>query len=144
MPKCKLCSARDVDNRTLEMCLDCMRRIGVMELPPPIRPAAPCLRCGCMRFIRVVPREYTVFADLKANVPQVAPMTLTQVPEVVRRALRGDNSVTARVDDGRGIIETYVCMECSFVEWYCQDAHHIPIGPQYMSEIVDYGSDSAK
>ena len=39
---------------------------------------------------------------------------------------------------GRGVLEMYICTSCGFVEWYCQDPESIPIGPENMSEIVDY------
>lgn len=42
--------------------------------------------------------------------------------------------------DSHGSLETYVCKGCGFVEWYCQDPESVPIGPEYMTELVDYDS----
>ena len=39
-----------------------------------------------------------------------------------------------------GYLEQYICRKCGFIEWYCNDPEHIPIGPQYMTELVDYGA----
>jgi hypothetical protein len=36
-------------------------------------------------------------------------------------------------------LEMYICHGCGFVEWYCRDVAGIPIGPEHMSELIDYG-----
>jgi len=41
---------------------------------------------------------------------------------------------------GKGVLEMYICRACGFVEWYCQDPTELPIGPHYMTQIVDYTS----
>jgi hypothetical protein len=43
-------------------------------------------------------------------------------------------------EHARGLLEMYVCRHCGFVEWYCLDPARLPIGPQYMTEIVEYES----
>ncbi len=40
----------------------------------------------------------------------------------------------------RGWLEAYVCRACGFVEWYCCDPDKLPIGPEYMTELVDVGA----
>ena len=112
-------------------------------MPPPRRPARPCQRCNAQRFIRVIPREYTVMAGLDPNTVDVAPMTLTQAPVVTQRLVFRGNSVgVAKLTTGRGVLETYTCTKCGFVEWYCQDPTAIPIGPEYMSDVVDFETDT--
>ena len=39
-----------------------------------------------------------------------------------------------------GLLETYICKKCGFVEWYCIDTHNIPIGPHTMTEEIDYAA----
>jgi hypothetical protein len=39
---------------------------------------------------------------------------------------------------GKGQLESYTCLACGYVEWWCPDPAEIPIGPEYMSELVDY------
>jgi hypothetical protein len=41
---------------------------------------------------------------------------------------------------GRGLLEMDICSQCGAVEWYCHDPESIPIGPEYMSDIVDYSA----
>lgn len=43
---------------------------------------------------------------------------------------------------GDSMLETYTCLRCGFVEWYVEDPTEIPIGPEYMSDIVDYSGDN--
>jgi hypothetical protein len=40
----------------------------------------------------------------------------------------------------RGLIARYICSGCGFVELFCENPESIPIGPEYMSDVVDYGS----
>ena len=47
-----------------------------------------------------------------------------------------------RLLDGLGVFECYICKRCGFVDWYCQDPEHIPIGKQYMTEEVDAAASS--
>ncbi|MGN6105742.1 MAG: hypothetical protein ACTHU0_11600 [Kofleriaceae bacterium] len=43
--------------------------------------------------------------------------------------------------EGHGVLEMYICARCGFIEWYCQDPESIPIGPEYMTEIIDHAPD---
>jgi hypothetical protein len=73
------------------------------------------------------------------GVAQNAPMTLTQAPYLESRLLgRGLKVATRPVTSGHGMLETYTCLRCGYVEWYCQQPLEIPIGPEYMSELIDY------
>jgi len=130
---CKLCNRNEP--RPNGLCLECMTALGVIEMPPAARRASPCLKCNGLAFVRVVPREYTVRKSMDWNAPEIAPMTLTQDPEVVERLLFAGNTVTGpRIENasGHGML--------GFVEWWVANAKQIPIGPEYMSELVDYTS----
>jgi hypothetical protein len=119
-----------------------MQKLGIIEMPPPRRRAAPCVKCNGMRFVRVIPREHTVTASLDANLPEIAPMTLTQRPQLTAKFFGPGNAVRApSVVLGDGMLETYTCVKCGYVEWYVEDPSEIPIGPEFMSDIVDYESD---
>lgn len=141
MVRCKLCQRNPPNPNGL--CNECMDEIGVVEMPPARRRAGPCLKCNGFKFVRVIPREYTVKSHREMNLAEVAPMTLTQQPVVTERLMREGNTVDApRVVLGEGMLETYTCMSCGYVEWYCEDPSEIPIGPEYMSELVDYSPDA--
>lgn len=138
---CKLCNRNEP--RPNGLCTACMGELGVIEMPPMGRRASPCMKCNGLKFVRVIPREYTVRQGGDWNYAEVAPMTLTQSPQVAERLLFAGNTVTPpRLDryTGHGTLETYTCLTCGFVEWYVADAKDIPIGPEYMSELVDYAS----
>jgi hypothetical protein len=53
-----------------------------------------------------------------------------------------DNDLHVLRVPGSGVVEAYVCTACGLIEWYCQEPQSIPIGDQYNTEIVEYGSDS--
>jgi hypothetical protein len=92
-----------------------------------------------MKFVRAIPREYTAYGYDYVHT-RVAPMALTAAPDISKRMLLQGNKVDAPdiMNQRYGQLETYVCVGCGFVEWYCQDPEHIPIGPEYMTDVVDY------
>jgi hypothetical protein len=95
-----------------------------------------------MKFIRAIPREYTAEWNGASSSSVVAPMALTAHPRVTKRLLFRGNEVT-QPDLPRhscGTLEAYVCVGCGYLEWYCQDPENIPIGPEYMTDAIDYAS----
>jgi len=140
MQTCKLCQREPA--RPNGLCPACMVEIGVIEMPPARRRPAPCTKCNATRFVRVIPREYTVSKGGDWNTPEIAPMTLTQLPNSRTKVFGKGNVIDApSVGNGKGTLETYTCLGCGHVEWYCQDPTEIPIGPEFMSELVDVGAD---
>ncbi|MBA3539845.1 MAG: hypothetical protein H0T79_09465 [Deltaproteobacteria bacterium] len=137
---CKVCSTTALSNPGI--CVACCDTLGVVAMPPARRPARPCLRCNGMKFVRVMPREHSaVGADFVRT--QAAPMALTHDPRVIPAGLLSRETVAAPdITAGFGVLETYVCLGCEYVEWYCQGAREIPIGPEYMTEVIDYTSDA--
>jgi DNA-directed RNA polymerase subunit RPC12/RpoP len=136
---CRLCRTGDADTGRDGICADCRDTLGIVSLPPPRRPAVPCARCGGRRFVRVVPREYTSTAGEHGD-ERAAPMMVTASPASYSRGrmLPGGKARVPDIRQGHGILETYICAGCGFVEWYCQDPESIPIGPEYMSDVVEY------
>ena len=45
--------------------------------------------------------------------------------------------VTADTKRAFGLLEMYVCRGCGYTEWYCSDPTNVPIGPQFMTELVE-------
>jgi len=134
---CKLCDRNQPDANGI--CFECMDTLGIIEMPPPRRKPTPCLKCNGLKFVRVIPREHTV----QGGNQDAAPMTLTQVPKVEHKILgKGMNVATPSVVLGEGMLETYTCLACGYVEWWCEDPTEIPIGPEYMSDLVDYSTDA--
>jgi hypothetical protein len=124
-----------------ELCNRCSWALGVIPMPEPRRPPAPCMRCNGTVFIRVMPREFSaegrdrVLSHSTDVVPLAAPMGLTyDVDKKVE---------TPQLHQQRGIVETYVCKKCGFMEWYCQDPEDMPIGPEYMTDVVDVAGKTA-
>ena len=141
MDSCKLCEK--LPPKQNGICEKCMSELGIIEMPPPRRRAAPCVKCSGVKFVRVIPREYTVLPVGDANFSEIAPMTLTQKPKLSSKFFGKGKSVGApRVLEGDGLLETYTCLQCGYVEWYVENPAEIPIGPEFMSDIVDYLSDA--
>jgi len=90
-----------------------------------------------MRFVRVVPRQLSaVGRDSVRSVagPMAVPLPPAKSP---KRRFSGNNVAEPKPSRGAGTLELYVCSGCGFVDWYCVDPEKIPIGPEYMTEIVD-------
>ena len=67
--------------------------------------------------------------------PQVtSPMAVTFGAQV-----HGGHGFNVTSDTRRafGILEMYVCRDCGYVDWYCTDPKSVPIGPQFMTELVE-------
>ena len=91
-----------------------------------------------MRFVRVIPREYSATGSDYVY-EQAAPMAATHVPTLAQKLLfRGNTVATPNIKAGLGLLEIYICVSCGAVEWYCQNPETIPIGPEFMSDVVDY------
>lgn len=141
MVMCKLCDKLEAEVK--EMCTNCMDALGIIEMPPARRKAGPCLKCNGLKFIRVIPREHTVKLDRDFNTAEIAPMTLTQAPRIEHKVFgKGMNVNAPSVVLGDGMLETYTCIACGYVEWWVENPTEIPIGPEYMSELVDYTPDA--
>ena len=137
---CKICDAEPLVDLGNTICPGCRTKLGIIPMPPPRRRAAPCLRCNATRFVRVIPREYTATGGDWAS-ERVAPMTATVDPSSEPRLLfRGRVVHTPDIGQGHGLLEMYICSGCGFVEWYCHNPERIPIGPEYMTEVIDESS----
>lgn len=102
------------------------------------------MRCNRLKFVRVIPREHAFYMVKNGVSTLAAPMAATYRPSIRENLILHGSSVSrlpAR-EDLCGTYETYICLHCGFVEWYCHDPEAIPIGPEYMSEVVDYESES--
>ena len=144
MPHCRICDQELFASSSLpDVCTDCAKTLGLVPMPPPRRPAQPCAKCNGMKFIRAIPREYTATDGGVSTHSVVAPMSLTVRPFVTKRGFLGGGGNQASEPDlqySYGTLETYVCVGCGFLEWYCQNPEGIPIGPEYMTDEIDYGS----
>lgn len=136
MASCKVCDERKPEPNGI--CTKCMDLLGIIEMPPARRKAAPCVKCNGMKFVRAIPREHTVVTDHELNTPEIAPMTLTQAPRRAATLFSGLVPAAPSIVRGDGLLETYTCLACGYVEWYVEDPTEIPIGPEYMTELVDY------
>ena len=145
MPTCRLCKTLPIEPRApagYDICRDCSAKSGVKPLATPARPARPCMRCNHFEFVRVVPRELTNAMGHPTDVPTAAPMALTYLPMITENLIfPGASAHSPDVTQGRGHVETYVCLGCGFMEWYCVDPKAIPLGPEFMAERVTYTTD---
>jgi hypothetical protein len=140
-PSCPFCdqnTLRTDPERSMQACHECAAKVGLIPMPPSRRPPAPCARCNHMVFIRVIPREHSSARSGESNRQLSAPMYVTHKPS------RYEGWFATAVEEleiektGMGLLETYICRKCGFVEWYCVDVEKIAIGPQLMSEEIDY------
>ena len=115
----------------MKLCVHCADAYGVIPMAPSRRPPRPCGQCNGMEFVRAIPRELA---------RRTSPMAVTYQHEYQTVPIAGPLAVDPRKP--YGFLEMFICRKCGFVEWYCANPEHIPIGPQFMTEIVDYGSDS--
>jgi hypothetical protein len=137
---CPFCDAplSSDDQRAMEACGSCASRIGIIRMPPSRRPPLPCGRCNGRRFVRAIPREHTTDRAGDSNVQISAPMYVTYTPTSHRGwILKHVKSIEVETP-GHGLLETYICKKCGFVEWYCADVERIPIHPNLMTEDIDY------
>jgi hypothetical protein len=130
--KCAACKNRPLANEhdiELQLCAICADNLGVIAMPPARRKFAPCRCCSGTAFVRAIPRE--VGMSEKAAV--VSPMAVTFGAQ---QSGWLNQDVVADVRRVAGVLEMYVCRACGYVEWYCTDPQAIPIGPQFMTELV--------
>jgi len=141
-PDCPVCRETKLstdDERAMQMCRECASKYGVRTMPPALRPAAPCQKCGGLQFVRTVPREYSVRPQLDTNVQIAAPMYFTQAIPAAKDGFFGTSRGEIALDRGHGALEMYACLGCGFVEWYVRAPQDIPIHPHLMTEKVDHG-----
>jgi hypothetical protein len=142
MATCTVCLGNPLASdweQQMKLCTRCADAYGVMPMRPARRPPRPCVQCNGMQFIRAIPRELTA-AGRGSDVDRVAsPMAVTYQHEYQTGPIAGPLGIDARKT--YGYLEMYICRKCGFVEWYCSDPEHIPIGPQFMTETIDYGGE---
>jgi hypothetical protein len=142
---CRVCGVPNPYERELVdgVCAECRSKLGLVSMPPSRRPPRPCTGCNGSRFVRVVPRQHTEYPGEDAQLRNIAPMYATTKPLVVGQWFSTPYVTgSPSPDDGRGLLEMYICSRCGFVEWYCHDVEKIPIGPEYNTSVIDYGSDT--
>lgn len=132
--KTKLITANDQE---LQACGPCAGMVGIIPLPPTRRPQAACMRCNGRQFMRVIPREHTSIVGRDLNKQVSAPMYVTH-HATPRRGFFQPDPVVPTHEPGYGLLETWICRKCGFVEWYCFDVEKIPAHPHLMSELVDF------
>jgi hypothetical protein len=144
-PICVACEANPLLDPTRvarRLCDDCAGLLGVVTMSPSTRPPNPCGRCDGRELIRAIARELSVRrAGEGFNEARHAPMSVTY--EIIRKdrwLFAGKSVDDASPHGGRGLLEMYVCRACGFVEWYCANPAYVPIGPEYMTEMIVYPS----
>ena len=144
---CKLCET-DCENpepatTATGVCGSCRGKLGIIPMPPSRRRPRPCAHCNAMRFVRVIPREFTATGGDYVH-SSVAPMAATVKPQTQAKWVFSGRTVDDPTpSSGAGQLEMYVCTGCGLVEWHCIDPEAIPIGSEYMTEVVDYSTGSA-
>jgi hypothetical protein len=109
--------------RATQLCKTCGTTLGVIPMPLARRDLAPCRCCRGTSFIRVIPRDTWPQSQRGAQVASPMAVTLGAAPANLERPL--------------GVLEMYVCRACGYVDWYCNDPQAVPIGPEYMTELVE-------
>ncbi|MGE0870575.1 MAG: hypothetical protein AB7P03_18565 [Kofleriaceae bacterium] len=133
---CQLAPLITALQRDRKACDQCAVKTGLIAFGPPRRRVASCSKCNHPQLVRFFPRELgtTHGQWTDPSVPCYGPMFATyRVP---------DDRGPVHPRSGFGILEAYACRSCGFVEWYCQDPEKIPIGPEYMTELIDVSGGS--
>ena len=135
---CRLCKTlllcpRPLSGSVSGVCNRCRDRLGLIPMPPPRRRAAPCKRCNGMKFVRVIPREYGEFGNSTSYPGEVMPMTATQLPNVHGKRL----AASSRDRRPRPAGELHL-HRLRLRRVVLPDPERIPIGPEFMTEVVDY------
>ena len=136
---CPVCSSElNATEVAAGICDACAAKLGVITIPPSRRPPIPCPRCSGTTFVHAVPRELSVDTrgTYEINLARHTPMFVTYDVKISRKLLGGNEAVDIDPWEGRGVVEMYVCRGCGNIEWYCFGA--LPIGPQYMTELIEY------
>jgi hypothetical protein len=152
MPTCRLCkTSKKTDAMLFEgVCDVCRRAIGMTPMPPPRRPPAPCARCKeGTKFIRSIMRDMEIYREtsLLGGKPEVLPVVEAATYELAITPATGFGASIHPDVRGldrskpRGTLARYICTRCGFADVYCDDLESIPIGPEYMTDVVDYGGD---
>jgi hypothetical protein len=141
MQVCSVCNDgvtnEEPETTATGICRNCRERLAVTPMGNARRPPVPCQRCNGMRFVRALARDYSGEWD------RPAPMVVTTEVNVREGMLGGIKADRMpRETGGLGKLELYICRACGFVEWYCDNPATLPIGPQYMTEAIDYDSDA--
>ncbi|HUQ03261.1 MAG TPA: hypothetical protein VM261_12250 [Kofleriaceae bacterium] len=140
-PSCPFCdqnTLRADDERAVQACHECATKVGLVPMPPSRRPPAPCTRCNHMVFLRVIPREHSYAEGSSYHAQVSAPMYVTHRPTSNKGFFATTIEPIGIARTGVGLLETYICRKCGFVEWYCVDVETIPAHPHLMSEEIDY------
>jgi hypothetical protein len=90
-----------------------------------------------MRFVRARPRELGAWGTTYVHATVAA---MAMQPFVSETLIGGKQLAELQPENGRGWLEAYACLGCGFVEWYCLDPQSVPIGPEYMTDVVDYST----
>jgi hypothetical protein len=142
-PTCEICGAA-VETKSAKLCNACLEKSGLQTKGAPDRPAAPCLRCGGLTFVRVEMRERTAIVGGKSNAEHTVPMAVTwaQGQEYAGVfTMKTIPSATADTSAPFGRLYTFVCRTCGFVEWYAANPAEIPIGAAHGTTLVEASSD---
>jgi hypothetical protein len=140
METCKLCKDNKLKTgaeHSTGICGECSKVIGAHPMPPPRRPAVGCARCGGRRFIRAIDR----FRDPFQRGVVARAITYDLSVEVLRIGVMVNREPKLDLTAPRGLIARYVCAGCGFIEEHCEDPAAILIGPEHMTDVVDYGDD---
>jgi hypothetical protein len=137
---CAACGKERIDT-TAEyatgLCVQCARQLGLPVRIGDLRPPTPCTRCKHDTFVRAVLRERRV------DPGEIGPGFTGEVaPMAVSFGLQkhwGGWAMTADVDYGMGVLVAYICQGCGLTELYTAGFQHLPIGPQFGTELVKVG-----
>jgi hypothetical protein len=126
-----------------EICAACTTKLGLEPMPQPRRPPMPCPRCGGYKFIRACARHTHLHVEpglLRDAKNRLLPAGVTW--ELDRRTTQYGAAMVPNcepaLDQPRGKLSFYVCAACGLTELYCDDPESIPVGPEYMTDVVDY------
>ena len=139
-PRCRLCGANELeaeDERSEGVCHACQGAQGYWRLPAWNRPIRPCAGCGSREFIRALAMERGARGADYVHA-YAAPMAVA-FRRIGQRGLLGSMKVgvpETQVAEQISGLEMLICRACGLTTWYALDPAHIPIGPEFGTEIL--------
>jgi hypothetical protein len=141
MAVCRLCARMKLSSDqelASQICVTCRGARGFVELSRMVRPIRPCRDCSGREFVRTQAHERSVKWDGSSATVYAAPLSIA-----FRRVCFGVKSPLPRVEitedevhHQTGSFEILICRSCGLTSWYALEPQKIPIGPEFMTELV--------
>ncbi|MGH7298180.1 MAG: hypothetical protein ACRELB_24785 [Polyangiaceae bacterium] len=134
---CEVCGRQS--DGPASLCTECLGKTGLPAPAPVLRPPTPCARCGHHEIVRIRMRDRTSATTGDTNAEVARPFALTwELGDEFKAffSMQKVRSATPSLERAYGLVEAYVCRACGATELFARQPGHIPIGPEYGTELL--------